>query len=522
MSGGMPVLTVVASRCRRAAGALSLLALGVGCRGETTAPDVGRPGVRVTSDTAVTDTIDAHVSKLVEVEVRDPSGVRAPGVLVRFVRGATAVASPSGLNGIEICRRAETQCDAPVGTLIDTTDATGVARLRVRLGRLGGRAYLRMTVSDYGFTDSVAFVVRTGQPARLITATADTVIAIGDSLDPMLRVTDRAGNLRTEVARLTSSPSVVRADTMTRRLTGTAFGSEWVRFGFNTITDSIRLRVVPAARLAGWVGASQQLALVDITGRNRRVLDTLVTSALGVFPRFDVTRQRLLFSRARSGRNGNADLVTLADTADWNGRREISGASGFSATYALRALADGTLLVVGVRSGEDLIPPFRYGVFRVALDGTITPLGRLPELSAVVGAIDFSPDGRYVAYCAGFINNGRLEVMELASGVVTVLSPNASGSPVWSPTGDRIAYLRATQQPLNVQGELWVTTPDGTTRRQVTTGTFGTGLAWSPTGAYLLGRTIGFDSEVRVVRVSDGVGVGLKFGSGGYDQFDWR
>lgn len=514
--------TGVTTRGRWAAAMLALLALGVGCRSETTAPDVGRPGLRAVSDTAITDTIDAYVPALVAIEVRDPAGLLAVGVPVRFVRGATAAPLPQSLSGIALCRRALARCDVPDATVVDTTDATGVARLRVRMGLLSGRAYLRVSVPDYGYVDSIAFVVGPGLPARLTKSTADTVLAIGERLTPVVRVADRAGNARGEVARITTPPSVVSVDTVSGVLTGSTFGSEWIRFGFNSVTDSIRLRVVPAARLVGWVGASQELALVDITGRNRRVLATLVTSALGVFPRFDVTRQRVLFGRARTGQNGNSDLVTLADTAAWESRREIAGAAGFSATYALRALADGTLLVVGVRSGEDIVPPFRYGVFRVAPDGTITRVGQLPELSAVVGAIDFSPDGRQVVYCAGFVGSGRLEVMELASGTITVVSPTSSGSPVWSPSGDRIAYVQATSQPLNVEGRLWIATPDGSDRREITTGSYGTGLTWAPSGAYLLGRTIGLGSEVRVVRVSDGVAVGLKFGSGGYNQFDWR
>jgi hypothetical protein len=72
---------------------------------------------------------------------------------------------------------------------------------------------------------------------------------------------------------------------------------------------------------------------------------------------------------------------------------------------------------------------------------------------------------------------------------------------------------------------LVVSNADGGGRRATGTASFSPGIAWSPDGTYIIGRSS--ESGLRLVRVSDGANVLLRFSSAtgcchDYFQPDWR
>ncbi|HET9683898.1 MAG TPA: hypothetical protein VFP15_07345, partial [Gemmatimonadaceae bacterium] len=101
-------------------------------------------------------------------------------------------------------------------------------------------------------------------------------------------------------------------------------------------------------------------------------------------------------------------------------------------------------------------------------------------------------------------------------------------SPRLSPDGNRVAYL--TPGGYNgVDGTPAVINTDGTNNTALSSLTLSPGIAWSPDGAYLLGRNsdYGTGTGLRLIRISDRATVMLRFhGSNGsyedYFQPDWR
>lgn len=84
--------------------------------------------------------------------------------------------------------------------------------------------------------------------------------------------------------------------------------------------------------------------------------------------------------------------------------------------------------------------------------------------SAKVAAIDWSPDGKRVAYVAPWLGKPQLWVMDLADGVGRVITSGkvAPDSFVWSPDGSRIAFVgRVEAAPVKIPG--MVEKPEGAT-----------------------------------------------------------
>lgn len=106
----------------------------------------------------------------------------------------------------------------------------------------------------------------------------------------------------------------------------------------------------------------------------------------------------------------------------------------------------------------------------------------------------FSPDGEHLVYRTAGPEGDGLRILTLAAHSVTVLTDAYDNFPLWSPHGDRIAFIR------NVEGNFEVMTinPDGTGLKQLTS-TRGNEahLAWSPTGDRLAftSSRMGFKDE---------------------------
>ena len=487
-------------------------------------PQPSKSGVRIVAGSALTDTIEANSASLLAIEVRQPSGALALGTVVRF-EAQLISDSLRRAPSMTVCSRVVTACQDSRFLISDTTDGQGIARARVRFGSIAGRAHVRITAPDFGFVDSATYSVLAGAPSRIVPPSADTGLTFGESVVLRGRITDRLGNPRPELPQISGASDAVTIDTLSGIVTGRSFGAQWVRHRYQSISDSTWVRAFPAGRLGAWSIPMEKISLIDMNGRNRRVIATDVRSIFGAFPQFDPSRQRLSFHRASSSVTDDANIVTVLDTTG-TARREIPPGDGLRYVLATRVLADGTLLVVAHRAG--LPNPGAnsdgFNVWRVAVDGAITFVAALPSLFTAVGATDLSHDGTRVAFCALAPNfSGELRVLNLATGSSSVVSPSCLGSPRWSLQDDRVAFLAGVwNAEVVVIGQLWIVRADGSSRRQLSTDVYSTGIAWSPDGAYLVASSLRDPVGLRMVRVTDGAAVVLRFSEGSFNQFDWR
>ena len=113
----------------------------------------------------------------------------------------------------------------------------------------------------------------------------------------------------------------------------------------------------------------------------------------------------------------------------------------------------------------------------------------------------WSPDGTKLAFMGAIASNYELQVVELATGVVTQLtdSPGHDGWPAWSPDGTTIAFTSVRDDcgfappsaecwrtgDIGEHYDIWTIDADGSNLRRVTP-EFGQFVAWSPDGRYLL------------------------------------
>jgi TolB protein len=84
-----------------------------------------------------------------------------------------------------------------------------------------------------------------------------------------------------------------------------------------------------------------------------------------------------------------------------------------------------------------------------------------------VSFLDWSSDGRHLAYVVGkyFLRRSSIEVLDVETGETRRLTSGSSdASPVWSPDGGRIAFLRFRRG----SAALWVMNHDGSEAREVT------------------------------------------------------
>ncbi|MBC8089644.1 MAG: hypothetical protein H7Z40_20465 [Phycisphaerae bacterium] len=392
----------------------------------------------------------------------------------------------------------------------DTTDAQGLVRANVRLGRSPGPATIKLSAPSLGLVDSATFTITTGATNAVRATNTDTALVFGATATLSGRVVDRAGNTRPEVVTLSISPgSAVMLNPATGVASAQSIGMGWVYFRFNNLVDSTSVRAVPPGRLAALVGS--EIRMVNTDGSNVRTLATNVSGGLGASPRFDASGQRVSFQ------NGSLFIATSFSIVDTTGpvRRDYDETVGLNSILATRVLANGTVLALAQRTPE------RYSLWRVANDNTLTAIIAVPGLLSIQFSGDISPDGTQIAYAVPAPpGNPELRVLNTTTGAVSMLEPQITG-PRWSRPGDRIAYIAA--------DGLAIINANGTGRRLIATGRVIAPLTWSSDGAYIV-ATVEVPPNLlglRVFRVSDGASVDLRFRSAtgaieSYRYPDWR
>jgi Tol biopolymer transport system component len=111
------------------------------------------------------------------------------------------------------------------------------------------------------------------------------------------------------------------------------------------------------------------------------------------------------------------------------------------------------------------------------------------------GFPSFAPDGRHFVYRTVGPDGRGLRTKDIDADAVVTLTTEYDNFPVWSPRGDRIAFMRLQDGDF----EIFTIRPDGTDLRRLTNSPGNDGhMAWSPDGEWLLftsGRK-GFKDEV--------------------------
>jgi hypothetical protein len=518
------------------AASICLILTIAGCGDGPTDPAKRTSGIRAVLGAGVSDTIDTQPVQALVVEVRGDGGALVPaGTLVRF-EVQPADPSPARvyyMPSIYVCELTAPTCGgfgfgAPGQVMIQTTDDHGRVKAVVRLGGAAGRAVVRLVVPELGLVDSATYTVLAGAPSHVRAALTDTSLDIGGTVALHGLVLDRNDNVRKEQVTITAGPgSAITLDAATSTVTGRDMGTQWVFTRYTSFVDSTRIGVVPSGRLVVWDNGAGAVRLVNLNGSNERTIASGVASDLGAFPSFDPTRQRVTFHDGSQGYGGTPNTVIIADTTG-SSERIIGEATGFSVVVGTRQLADGTVLVAGVSSTDTSHPG--YSLWRVANDNTITFVVGLPGLGRTYGGADISHSGTRVAYIATDPTFGgtELRVLNVSDGSTVSLERGAL-SPRWSAHDDLVAYLLPSPGngfDANYNGPAVIINPDGTGRRTLGTGSFSTGLGWSPDGTYIVGRA-SEGLSLRLLRVGDAATVVLRFlyiGGIAHDywQPDWR
>ena len=516
----------VSPRKARVTFCISLIILLANCGGDSTGP-VSEPGVRAVAGAGITDTVDAEPLQALVVEVRDQNGALASGVVVRFEPTEASENPPYYSEPtVRVCSLSALDCNDYFGGLlaIDTTDARGRAKATVRMGHVAGQGVVRLVVPEFGLADSATFTITPGAAAAVRAVSADTTLYIGGTATLSGHVVDRYENARTETTTLSAGPgSAITLNAATGAVTAREMGTQWVFMRYNALVDSARVGVVPSGRIVVWAAYEQAIRLVNLNGSDERTLITSVASDFGAFPQFDPTRQRITLHAGTVFYGGAANNLIVMDTTGAS-RRDIGPAIGFSNIMATRYLADGTVLVVGIRSSDSSHPDF--SLWRVATDNTITFVVALPGLGYTYGGADVSHDGTRVAYLSSSSFPSELRLLDVASGSTTLLGTNGS-SPRWSAQDDRLVYLGTSSGYPQSGGVPTVINANGSGRRVLGTAEFSPGISWSPDGTYVIGRSSDYQGGLRVLRVSDGASVSLRFPTAtgccnDYFQPDWR
>lgn len=432
--------------------------------------DVEPATLHFLSDRNVTDTAQSVLTAIL-FEVRNKDGEPIPGIRIRF--------EPTGMDIGNFV-----QFEAAGGTIATTTDPSGVAGVRGRLGTVPGPARLLVTVGGSQLSDSIGYTILPGAGHQLLISPQDTAVYVGNAFDLDVTIVDRHGNpvvgtpmVWTSSEAITLTPLSASGSTATFQVTGSEWGRARIHMGGAGVSDTAAVSVVPQGtvslhRRSGEFNDQNAMIVTNLDGSNFRALWTTLhgseyeQSWLGN----DIIYQEGKYSDAR---------LFIAD-AQGDTRRLLPEAAEGTAGYTggegnAQVSRDGQWIYF--EGGDDL--------WRVRPDGSdLQSMGVPYDRSRKPTFPSPSPDGERVAFALTTSNWGpRLSILNLGTGTVDALE--ILGMRVrWSPRGDWIAFLDSSDG----LGPIKLMRPDGSGQQFLLPGLVRSwgGFEWSPDGEWII------------------------------------
>jgi hypothetical protein len=368
---------------------------------------------------------------------------------------------------------------SPDGRLVAATVSDGVGQRRIAIRRLDTVAWRKLPGTEGAFTPTwspdsryLAFIAGTrvkridvtGGPAQPVAdVTGNWVPFVAWSRDGVILFSRRDGLWK--VAATGGNPTLVTAldSSLGENLHGAPqFLPDGHRFLF--------LARDPAdAKSAAYVGS------VDASGVKNRAF-VLATASSPVYVQSAQGSGYLLFERDGALMAESFD----ARTARLTGEPFLAAAQvGLAGSAVAASMSDTGVLVLSA-APYGLITQFTW------LDRTGKAIGDVGKADAF---LDFSlaPNGKRLALARRMNRSLDLWLLDLSTTGMTRLTfdPASHRSPVWSPDGTRIVYVRS-------QVNLYEKTVNGTGERQLT-GVRGTPTDWSRDGRSILVRGVDGD-----------------------------
>lgn len=478
------------------------LAVIISCQ-DNTGPRV--PGITILAGGTGSDTIDIELVPII-VEVRGAGGALARGVAVTFTASRTdgSLTWPPPV----LLSNKERAFFYDQRTVIDTTDRSGKAAVRVRTSAAAGDGIVTISVQGPELAATAHFTCRPGKPSALVLTPKDTPVVVGGSYQLHARLVDRRANPLPGTATFATSSGTI-ALSSTGVVSGGAVGRARIAAQIGPLTDSAFASVVPDAMMAVrdmgiFVGDSVTFGQVRLDGARYRTIaylgptpteyspsnfpspQWLPGSGKVVYPRLVTGSPRLFV-----GDSTNTERRLIP--ASWAGLSEVNPevTPDGAMVYFVAQLSDGS-----------------HSIWRVGTAGG-TPV----QITTTTEAWEFStpslsPDGSELAYMAAASGSSQatLTVRNLASGSVRQLPPIGAAAPRWSPTGEWILYSTygAFSPTLNV------IRPDGTGDHVLAAGGYFPGGSWSPDGKYVI-VVYAFPASFELIDVATGTRLPLAY-----------
>ncbi len=478
---------------------LALLLITAGCDGPTNPrerepePEIDTtPGVHVIG-ALPSDTVMTVLAAPLTVEVRDAAGKVAAGVEVEF-RPLDRPVPITRYPGRPAPRVLIGEPDSTRFTalpLVRTAGADGRAAVRVRFHTFADTGEVAVSVPSLGYRDTVRYVIRPGNPVRVVAAPRDSALYVGASYALRGVALDQWDNPRADAVAFSAGAGPVALEGTAVR--GTAIGRAHLLARVGTLTDTLWVSVVPAGTMAG-----RTLKLTDPDRAGRWVIVQFGLDGSGYQPLLRNTAVDVdQFPAIRWSPQGDHLLMTGGDT---NGVLKIfrvnldgtarplfnppSPAFDLGGAYT----SDGAWVYFsrsprGERQEIDLYRarPDGTGAERISPDPTQWFYeDRNP---------DPSPDGRFVAYASnrdrdynsGRLGNGYLRILDTQTWRAVSLNLEAY-RPVWSPDGQWIAFQNGTG--------ISIVRPDGSGLKTLAAQGYWHGTTWSPDGQWVAAAAI--------------------------------
>jgi hypothetical protein len=462
-----------------------LLALACGGDGSTSPGGTNQSQFfRIVAGGTLSDTVQSKPTQALVVEIRDSTGRLARGKTVRF----EALPPDDPKRKFELAISMSSLVGNVFSTFVsDVADSLGRAKVLVAFGTYAGTARVRVTVPELGMSDTVAFAVKPGSPAKFIIGTRDTTVQLGATYSLNASLADRFSNPTPSVTpKFVAGPGIVSVSATGQVAVGTTITRGKIFLSFGTLTDSAFVTVITQLPLVGsrarGIGQSVVLVSTDGTGYSELANSTDVSLS----PHAVKSTSSVVFYQGDPFRSATVSIVSPGSAA-----RELVGpANGFTAAAWPRWSSDGAwVYFTGYRKNFT-----SAALWRIRPDGTqLDSLGTVTVSSTIYAAASISPDGT----TAAIGDPTGVKLITVATKASRLIA-SACGDARYSPDGTRFACITG--------GALSVMNVDGSAFRQLSqSGQYQDllGVDWSPDGNWLIASSTQF-REPRLINVTDG------------------